>query len=925
MRSQLHRLIICLLIFSQGFSQELPPFENFDSTVYSAGNQNWAISQDENGNLYFANEQGLLRFNGAQWELYPMPNGSIARSVYCHDGRIYTGCYMDIGYWENNNSGSLVYTSLKPKIESLLQEDEQFWKILSIDEFILFQSLSGIYSFNLETENIELITRESNIWKLFKVEDNFYYQVLGEGLFQISNKKGALVSDSELLKSKSVVHIFNKSDKIYLLFKDGQLGILNNQEILDSVQIIPNKEFQVYSATYIETLDMIALGTIQNGLILKDLEGDHNIQINKKNGLDNNTLLSVFYAKDGNLWLGLDNGISYIDLDSSVTQFVDQEGVLGTVYASIVYDDQLYLGTNQGLFVRTQGDDAYFSLVPDISGQVWSLSVIGNTLYCHHDAGMFAISKGKVANVFNQTGVWESWVDHDSKTVYIGCYDGVYRSTDLSMTAFEKLEGFNISAKDFVVMDNQIFVSHEYKGLYQMDFDQHLNTVDNISLIDDVRIDKTSDLKRFGDVLFLTNRDGIFRYDAKSKQFSKDEKLSQEFLSGGFESGKMNVTSDDALWFFSQKELLKVTRGNIDDNLNVSSFNIDSRARDDMSGYENVSLLEQDKYLIGTTFGYITLDTKYQNTTEPSIKINQVKKFYNNGVENLDVSQAGILPHDQNNIYIEYSSDSYNPLRPVLYQYRLNQETWSKWDSKPQVTFNKLNHGDYEFEVRSMVDSQISSEPAIYTFEILRPFYLSYTAQIIYVLLLIATGYAIHLTYKWYYRRQKDREAKRHQKELEVLSLQNENELIQMRNEKLRSENEFRSKELAVATMGTIRKNELLNEVQSIAQKLPDSPPARELRKMVKKNLTSKKDWISFEEAFNNADKDFFKKIKAKHPSLTPGDLRLCVYLRLNLSSKEIAPLLHISPRSVEIKRYRLRKKMELDKETNLSDYIISM
>jgi len=80
-----------------------------------------------------------------------------------------------------------------------------------------------------------------------------------------------------------------------------------------------------------------------------------------------------------------------------------------------------------------------------------------------------------------------------------------------------------------------------------------------------------------------------------------------------------------------------------------------------------------------------------------------------------------------------------------------------------------------------------------------------------------------------------------------------------------------------------------------------------------------------FQEAFNNADKNFIKKIKAIHSELTPNDLRLCAYLRLNLSSKEIAPLLNISPRSVEVKRYRLRKKMKLDHDENLTDYIINI
>ena len=84
-------------------------------------------------------------------------------------------------------------------------------------------------------------------------------------------------------------------------------------------------------------------------------------------------------------------------------------------------------------------------------------------------------------------------------------------------------------------------------------------------------------------------------------------------------------------------------------------------------------------------------------------------------------------------------------------------------------------------------------------------------------------------------------------------------------------------------------------------------------------------DWHAFEEAFNNADKDFLKKIKAQHPSLTSNDLRLCAYLRLNLSSKEIARLLNISARSVEVKRYRLRKKMNLEHDASLTDYILKI
>ena len=94
----------------------------------------------------------------------------------------------------------------------------------------------------------------------------------------------------------------------------------------------------------------------------------------------------------------------------------------------------------------------------------------------------------------------------------------------------------------------------------------------------------------------------------------------------------------------------------------------------------------------------------------------------------------------------------------------------------------------------------------------------------------------------------------------------------------------------------------------------------------IDENISSKDNsWDIFKEAFNNADNDFLKIVKQAHPSLTPNDLRLCAYLRLNLSSKEIAPLLNISVRSVEVKRYRLRKKMDLPHETSVVEYILSI
>ncbi|MFH7002495.1 helix-turn-helix transcriptional regulator [Flavobacterium bizetiae] len=150
---------------------------------------------------------------------------------------------------------------------------------------------------------------------------------------------------------------------------------------------------------------------------------------------------------------------------------------------------------------------------------------------------------------------------------------------------------------------------------------------------------------------------------------------------------------------------------------------------------------------------------------------------------------------------------------------------------------------------------------------------------------------------------------------------------MKLRNEQLSQDVDNKNRELAVSTMSLNSKNELLAFIKEDLKKTSqnDSTNIKSVISTINKNITEEDSWNVFKEAFDNADKDFLKRIKQLHPLLTPNDLRLCAYLRLNLSSKEIAPLFNISVRSVEIKRYRLRKKMDLQHENGLVEYILAV
>ena len=202
---------------------------------------------------------------------------------------------------------------------------------------------------------------------------------------------------------------------------------------------------------------------------------------------------------------------------------------------------------------------------------------------------------------------------------------------------------------------------------------------------------------------------------------------------------------------------------------------------------------------------------------------------------------------------------------------------------------------------------------------------MSYTAISIYIIIVIVLTYFINVLYTKYYTNKQLRFVQEFKKEQALKELTNSKLLIEEKNNRLNQSIENKNRELAISTMSMIKKNTLLLSIKESLTKIDSVSQVNQVISNINKNINNEDDWSFIEKAFNNADQDFLKKVKEIHPELTPNDLRLCAYLRLNLSSKEIAPLLNISPKSVEIKRYRLRKRMKLTHGTNLIGYILSV
>ena len=924
--------IIVFFLGLNAYAQELPPIQNYTPKEYDGENQNWSISQSSSKSIFLANHTSLMEFDGNKWIKYKLPTSVIIRAVKVDGEKVYTGSYREFGYWEKDITGHLQYTSLSANLKSPLAEDEEFWDILCINNWVLFQSLDRIYIYDTLEDVIKIIEAKTKKAKLNIVKNKVFFQKEKEGLFTIENGKAVLVSNDPIVKDQAIVGIYESGNNLLIISENTHLYIYDFKSFRSLRTNIPNFGVKLYSSTRLKDGSYI-LGSIANGIYHLSTEGNLIRNINKGKGLNNNTVLSAFQDIDNNLWLGLDNGISVINLYSPFKEYVDQLGNLGRVYAAMNHNGYLYLGTNQGLFSRRNGTTEEFNLLKGTEGQVWSLQIVHSTMFCGHNNGTFVVTGNRATLVSDFPGTWAvKPFKHIDDLVLQGNHNGlsILEKKSGSWSLRNIIEGYNISSRFFESDSLEVIINHEQKGLYHLQLDQYLNKVLRVDNI--LPLGHSSNLFQFRDQLHYKTHDGIYRIDGDLDKIYLDSTMSQKVFLNNEKPISIIIpeSTGQKLWFFTNSGIKYITQNTLSGKLGGTNIPMPNALRSDLgvAGFENISRIADNEYLIGSSNGYVTLDLDKVSSTDHHVHINAVYfGDYRTASTRTSLNTFGELNYSQNNLKFEYGVIEFDKYTEVLYQHMLKglYPEWSEWSKSPEVDFKNLPFGEYEFSVRAIVGNQISNNIASYEFVIQRPWYLSKVSVLLYSVGLILLFFGIHRQYKSYYRKKQESLIKENEKELERVKLKEKENIAQILNEKLQIEIENKNRELAISTMSIIKKNEFLNSIKNQLKEVGNTPKVKSVIKTINQNINNTDDWKFFEEAFNNADKDFLRNVKGQHPELTPNDLKLCAYLKLNLSSKEIAPLLNISIRSVEVKRYRLRKKMQLPHESSLTEYIMNL
>ncbi len=946
-----------------------PIITNFYRSDYRAETQNWAIVQDGRGIMYFGNNKGLIEFDGTNWQLYQLPNRTIVRSIdYSSDEKIYVGGQSEFGYFASDNNGKNQYHSLSHLIPSEYKSFEDIWKVFRQEESVFFCSEKAV--FKLINETIEVITPERGRFEnFFHSRGELIIQVLDEGLFTWQGDRLLPIPFSKQhIESRVVAFLSDSADK------DIIITAANGLFIRDETGIRPWKtETSNFLATNLAYCAVqlsngnYAIGTSQNGLIVINPEGQLQLHLNKDNGLQNNTILSICQDIQQNLWLGLDNGIDYAEIYSPITVIQSKEGIEGTGYASIIKGNKLYLGTNQGLYSFDWRSNLQASKsgslkpVQEAVGQVWNINDFQSATILSQHNGASYIRGNAIIPFSDIQGSWKftRLVSNPGYAIE-GTYSGIHlykeviskgaNNSDNSIWEYSnKIDGFDESARIFEQDDDgYIWVSHAYKGLYKIELSEDPGRIKRLTSYDTsygLPVNLFIDVAKIRDEVIFTTPQGVYQYDSKNDRFNPHE----NFVNIFGENRDVHRLIEDELgnvWFSIDSEfgVLKVKEKGVFNKLEISYFN--QIHEDLVDGFQHVYAHDDKHIFIGTKKGFL-----HYNPSQPKniefpfrILIRQVTLTtkgdsivsYGTTIDGGSDANDVFKPR-MNDFRFSFSAPYYEKINHLYYRYKLEgfQNEWSAWSPKTEKEYTNLNYGDYSFMVQARnAYGKISSED-IYSFSISPPWHATIWAKITYFLLpLLFLTLLINLISKREKKKaDSDKIEQRRKFELKEAEFKkevekSEVEVNKLNNEKLLADINHKNSQLASTTMHLVQKSEILmkikNDLNSLVKDLPseNKKKLKEISRTIEYDIQQDDNWNQFELYFDQVHENFFKNLRKKHPELSPKDQKLCAYLRMNLSTKEIAPLLNISVRGVEISRYRLRKKLSLDSNTNLVAFI---
>ncbi len=924
------------------------PIQNFTPTEYQAGIQNIDFVQNRDMTLFVANNLGVLSYNGSTWGRHDYKTGKKKRSLAFDEttNRLYVGSQGEFGYFE----GDWEYVSLIDRIPEGATDFDEVWDVFLIHSKVYFCTFQGIYVF--DGERIDVVTNGRGLERSFQADGTLFSQTTNGQLLELSD--GQLVASyPQNLRSQILAGVIPYERGYLLFYNSGQIEWTNS---FGSKTIFPEL-IQKLRGTYVNHVlqlsdNRLVIATQRSGILLYDPKTNTWETISVSEGLASNACLRTYQDYAGNVWVGMQNGIALIHINSPMRLLNRDLNIQGSGYEAIRTNDGMYYTTSNGIYFRPEGA-GQSRFLEGTEGPAYSIQEVAGRYYAGHHRGLFLLENGTARQVATTNGLWKV-VQLRSRPGYAlaGTYNGlfVFRINDQQqLESVGAISGFDASTRFFEEDQNgRIWAVQYYKGLYRLELSEDLRqaTVTNVSTNSDLPIKEQIILSRVEDELFLATKRGLYQLDptdgsiAWAKAFADVLGKEPVYFFEQDQKNNVHVLSETTAGFFKQ-----ISPGNyafVPSSLYQLRYHLNN---DLLHG----SMQLDEGILFSANEGFI----QYFPGLEDPLKVEKpmiLRQVYSitrgdtlyhqdpfaerpNTLESLQIS-----PQDK---VLTFSVESFqfNDMDNEQFRYFLKgfDEDYSAWTNSTSKEYTNLPDGDYEFvaQSRNYLGEIVSTQTL--ALQVVPPFYRSTGAKFIYALAAILLIVLIVGIQRFRYRQKarkleldKQMELARKQQKLNDIQRQRERDRLEMEEARMHQELQHVNKLLATSTMNLVVKNEFiesikgeLNEVKTKGEKRETKRALDKIVREIDSALRLEEDWEQFEYHFEAVHGDFLTRLRADYPDLSPNDQKLCAFLRLNLSTKEIAQLLSISTRGVEVARYRLRKKLDLERGQNLSKFML--
>jgi hypothetical protein len=942
----------------------IPQVVNYNNEQYNGGVQNWDVKQDKNGILYFGNNEGLLTFNGRFWSLYRLPNFTSVRSLGIDSkNKIYVGAQDEIGYFYPDAQGVLKYTSLINLIPENLRKLADIWDISVINDEVFFRSINIVLHYK---DDVIKAYKPNETWLFLGTANNkVFAQSKNAGLLMYDKEVWKPYCTDELLKTSAISSILPYSGDTLLVstLKKGFFLLYNNQLITMKTKL-DNVFFneRIFFSNQIHK-NLYAVGTTSGGVYLMNRQGELVQKYNYREGLQNNNVRGILLDHDKNMWLALDDGIAYVAINSAIKSISPDRNKQITSYAFRKINQNIYIGTSNGLYtskVNQNASDlslspANFEEVKNTKGQVWGLDEINNQLLMAHEDGTSLINNNVATPLYALPGTWMFQPLENvfpAKDILAGTYIGLQKINYVNgvFSNAGKINGFSETLR-FIVVDNNdnIWASHPYHGVYKIEL-----SPDHSKILKTTLFSQNNGLpsKLYNYVYRIKNRvviattNGIYEYDAKQNKFTPFKMFNNAL--NGVSLQYLKEDNEGNVWFVTNKKVGIVDFHKPSGTNPFSVFYLPELDGKVVGGFESIYTLDNENVFIGANKGayHINYEKYVENITKPRVVIGAIKLlskkdsvvfggyFVKNGIVNSkqDLSKIPEYKNALNSIHFEFSSTLFEHEKNTKFSFQLVgfDNEWSSWNLKSEKDYTNLPAGKYTFNVKARTDIGNESDVVSYTFVVLPAWYSTIWMKLVYLVFFVLLLRLFIIWQKKKHTKEQERMSYLHQLELD----RTEKEIVRLQNEKLEADVNYKNKELSTMTMHLVQRGKVLAKIKEVISSViknhddtltENSPSFRHLIRLIKDVEKKDQELDHLSVHFNHVNTEFFNKLKDLYPDLSQNDLKFCAYLCMNLSSKEMAQLMNVTIKAVEVGRYRLRKKLQLKPEVNLYEFLVDI